>query len=164
MTKPCKKCGSLDRRPNGNCRPCNTESARQWRAKNRARIQIYNKTRNATTWTKTKNRVRATEWTKNNPASVHNKRAKSLGVEGTFTNDEWKSLCLKTGKKCLKCKDDKSTLTVDHVIPLSKGGTNYIENIQPLCKKCNSQKHTESIDYRPGQNDNPQEQLTIKLE
>lgn len=161
MAKPCKKCGSTDRRSNGNCRPCNIEASRQWRAKNRARINLYNRAKNAS-WNQARNRESAAEWKRNNPASYHNKRAKLLGIEGTFTNSEWKSLCLKTGKKCLKCGDDKSTLTVDHIIPFSKGGTNYIENIQPLCKNCNSQKHTESTDYRPEQSKSS-EQLAINL-
>jgi 5-methylcytosine-specific restriction endonuclease McrA len=39
-------------------------------------------------------------------------------------------------------------LTVDHVIPLSVGGTNWLKNLQPLCSSCNSSKHTKHIDYR----------------
>lgn len=43
------------------------------------------------------------------------------------------------GKKCYICK--KATAdTIDHVIPLSKGGTNDIENLRPACYQCNWQK------------------------
>jgi 5-methylcytosine-specific restriction endonuclease McrA len=34
----------------------------------------------------------------------------------------------------------KNNLTIDHKIPLSKGGTNYFENMQTLCKSCNCKK------------------------
>jgi len=32
-------------------------------------------------------------------------------------------------------------LTVEHIIPLSKGGTNYIDNIVPACRFCNLSKN-----------------------
>jgi 5-methylcytosine-specific restriction endonuclease McrA len=35
------------------------------------------------------------------------------------------------------CCGEAKPLTVDHVVPVSKGGSNDISNIQPLCLECN---------------------------
>lgn len=49
--------------------------------------------------------------------------------------------------KCLCC-GSKEDLSIDHVVPLSLGGDNSPENLQTLCKKCNSGKGTSIKDYR----------------
>jgi 5-methylcytosine-specific restriction endonuclease McrA len=67
---------------------------------------------------------------------------------GSHTSDEWLALCEQYDNRCLACGKQKP-LTVDHVVPISKGGSNDIANIQPLCKSCNSAKGTKIIDYRP---------------
>lgn len=36
--------------------------------------------------------------------------------------------------------DHDSWLEVDHIIALHNGGTNDIENLQTLCKRCNCKK------------------------
>jgi len=40
---------------------------------------------------------------------------------------------------CLFC-NSKERLTIDHIIPVSKGGDDNEENLQCLCLKCNSKK------------------------
>lgn len=45
--------------------------------------------------------------------------------------------CAQCGKTPL---DDNIRLQVDHKIPQSWGGTNEIENLQPLCEQCNHDK------------------------
>ena len=43
------------------------------------------------------------------------------------------------GEQCKVCGSTKD-LTVDHIIPVSKGGTNDLDNLQILCRKHNSTK------------------------
>lgn len=52
-------------------------------------------------------------------------------------------------KFCLNCKR-KDSLTLDHIIPISRGGENKISNLQTLCKSCNSIKKTNYKDFRNG--------------
>ena len=61
------------------------------------------------------------------------------------------------GNACLACgksepearlKNKRGVgLTKDHIIPLSKGGSHAISNLQPLCLDCNLRKFTSSISY-----------------
>jgi 5-methylcytosine-specific restriction endonuclease McrA len=77
----------------------------------------------------------------------HNYRARRRGAIGKFTLVEWNELLSQYDGKCLCCQTTEK-LTVDHVIPLSDHGSNTINNIQPLCRSCNSSKGTKTTDYR----------------
>lgn len=68
-----------------------------------------------------------------------------------FTGEQWSSLKTRYGNKCLACKKAEPTIRLepDHVVPLSRGGSGAINNIQPLCRSCNARKHARTIDYRP---------------
>lgn len=69
-------------------------------------------------------------------------------ASGNFSTDQWDELCRLCGGGCACC-GKVGNLTVDHIIPVSRGGDNGIMNIQPLCLSCNSRKGTRTIDYRP---------------
>lgn len=77
-----------------------------------------------------------------------NNRSAKMGAKGTFTYEEWVILRQHFGDICGRCKKPLVRPVIDHVIPLSRGGTNYIENIQTLCKDCNSGKGARPADYR----------------
>lgn len=92
------------------------------------------------------------EWLAANPdktrAKVNRRRARLASVGGSFTTEEWKELLDRFDHRCPMCgrREPEINLTIDHIIPLSMGGPNSIENIQPLCGACNSSKgHREIV-------------------
>ena len=49
------------------------------------------------------------------------------------------------GYRCRECGASKNetSLEIDHILPVAKGGTNDIDNLQTLCRECNRMKHTD---------------------
>ena len=164
----CPRCGTSDRLKDGRCKECTRASNNRWKANNRERHR-----QGSAEWAKRNpDKVRAfgrryanahkeqmaknkSEWRKKNPdrhcAHNHKRRAMIAGNGGSYTTDEWNALCNQYENRCLSCGAQDVKLTVDHVIPIIKGGHNSIDNIQPLCTSCNSKKGAQIIDYRIGE-------------
>lgn len=93
-------------------------------------------------------------WRKNNPekALQNNirRRVRLRRAPGSFTLAEWEALKRSYGNVCLCCDlpEGEIKLVPDHVVPLARGGSNYITNIQPLCELCNWRKGPKTLDYR----------------
>lgn len=49
------------------------------------------------------------------------------------------------GFKCVKCATTEG-LSIDHVIPWSRGGPDHPDNFQTLCRSCNSSKGNKMVD------------------
>ena len=73
----------------------------------------------------------------------HERRARIKQSKGKFTSEELSNLVEKSNNKCCYCLENlpNREYQADHFIPLSKGGTNYIENIKISCPTCNFSKH-----------------------
>ncbi len=77
------------------------------------------------------------------------RRAAKNASKGHFTVEEFDALCSVYGHACLSCGATDRALEADHVVSLTRGGSDEISNIQPLCGECNRRKFTAIIDYRP---------------
>ena len=71
-------------------------------------------------------------------------------IVGTMTFSEWLEVLNRYGR-CLRCgmAHPDVEITIDHIIPVSKGGMHTKDNVQPLCRNCNSWKQAKIIDFRP---------------
>lgn len=87
---------------------------------------------------KVRESVRA--WRSRNPGWWQKRRADLANVENTLTTEEWLKVLSEFNNRCVYCGRSDLKLTMDHVIPISKGGPHSKENVVPSCGPCNSKK------------------------
>jgi 5-methylcytosine-specific restriction endonuclease McrA len=74
-----------------------------------------------------------------------NQRAKNAKTFGRLHLPQWVDVLMAHNFSCAECDSrnnlrTNNTLTLDHILPLSKGGMNLTFNIQPLCVTCHKLK------------------------
>ena len=117
------------------------DRARDWRA-----LYLVRKDRHAE-YRRTHKAQRAERWRawkKANPEKIgalrSRRRAAELGAGGSVTAAQWRAIQGAYAGRCAYCGEKPASLTQDHVIPLSRGGSHTPENIVPACVSCNSRK------------------------
>ena len=160
--KPCKR-GHIDKRLTKYkvCAACNREKVTAYRMKNPEwkkaydaayvtanpeRIAEYKRKHYAMNAEKVKARVK--QWAIDNReraqqswnAATRTYRAKLRANGGTHTAADVKDLLNLQRHRCACCGVKLSTYHVDHIVPLSRGGSNDKINLQILCAPCNLNK------------------------
>jgi len=78
-------------------------------------------------------------------ASLDRRRDRRRGAKGSHTNADIAQLKRKLKGKCFYCGVVlQANCTVDHMTPLSRGGTNWPSNLTLACKTCNFDKHAKT--------------------
>lgn len=91
-------------------------------------------------------------WRANNGDTIakhnffHNsKRRGVIASDSMLTWEQWTDVLSEFNGACAYCLRTDRPMTVDHMIPLSRGGAHDRANAVPACKPCNSRKHDRSI-------------------
>lgn len=116
----------------------NIDKEAQKRARSRWHEKWY-----AANWELNKTKTR--EWRAQNPkktaAHYRNRVARKKNAEGVHSSSDIDAIFKMQKGRCAYCRiglDD--AFHVDHITPLSKGGSNYRQNLQVLCMTCNLRK------------------------
>lgn len=86
-------------------------------------------------------------WKAANPEAAlkhtHRRRARLQGANGSYTAEEIAELYAEQSGCCANAYCGRPLLAGfhrDHMTPIRRGGSNFIENIQLLCPQCNTRK------------------------
>lgn len=118
------------------------EADRIWREQNRDKERARNRKR----YTQHPDKVKEAnkQWADRNPikilAKLHRRRARKHGAIGTHTEMDIIILRINQHGKCAYCSQPLKKYHVDHVIPLSRGGSDDFDNLALACPHCNQSK------------------------
>lgn len=83
----------------------------------------------------------------NKRAARRRRRARENHAVNMWTWSEFNKIILKFGHRCAYCGDEPADqMEADHVVPLSRGGSDALSNLLPACKPCNGSKSARSLD------------------
>jgi 5-methylcytosine-specific restriction endonuclease McrA len=79
---------------------------------------------------------------------IRSQRLKEARARGTHTEQEWHDLVAKFDLRCVRCGCTPAGRPCkDHIVPIYVGGSDAIDNLQPLCRECNSSKTVDTTNW-----------------
>lgn len=118
-------------------KPVRNATSRAWYVKNKERAAALHRD-----WVRENRHLRAQHGA--------SRRARKFNNGGSHTFKEWLAKCAEYHYTCAYCPAKDIKLTRDHVVPLSRGGRDSIDNIVPACQPCNSRKRDKLIEELTG--------------
>lgn len=77
---------------------------------------------------------------------VERRRARKLAApQNDLTSAQWREIKIAYRQRCVYCGRKMQRLEMDHIIPLSKGGSHTVSNIVPACRSCNASKGDRAV-------------------
>jgi len=139
---------------NSRCQTCRAEESKSWRQRNPEKVSKYYqeidryrvvernrvyRERHPERAVEILTRYRQTEQGKIKHCLENLRRYyQQRKAPGVFTKEQIDSRIEYYGGKCWICKGPFNTM--DHVIPIARGGSNWASNQRPICTSCNSCK------------------------
>jgi 5-methylcytosine-specific restriction endonuclease McrA len=79
---------------------------------------------------------------------LHRRNKRKMGIASKITIPQWNEILEFYNHTCQLCHKPAGDeqLTIDHIIPISKGGLHTWQNLWPAHHSCNSGKHAKLVD------------------
>ena len=165
LTEYNRKTSSSEDRRRPECKSCQAAARHVYWLRNRDRVLAARRPRMRESWRASyarnrearkraareryaRNRERAAKtsrawWRANRDRARLYRTERQARKRGALVNDfnvaQWHALVESFGQCCAYC-GEQGKLTLDHVVPLSRGGDHTLTNILPACSTCNSRK------------------------
>lgn len=80
--------------------------------------------------------------------AIRRQRLLEAQTRGTHTEEQWLAVLERFDYRCVRCGCwPEGRPCKDHITPLYQGGSDGIDNLQPMCRECNTAKGPDAFNW-----------------